>query len=122
MSGILNQITWVYTETLAPCVAFYRDVLGLPVVRDAGTAMIFETAPGARIGLCEVFGARVVQPAGSMITLVVADSEAVDAAYLRLKEAVAGGLSGPEEIARFGIYSFFCADPNGYQIEVQCFL
>jgi catechol 2,3-dioxygenase-like lactoylglutathione lyase family enzyme len=122
MKGVQYQITWVYTEALAPCVTFYRDTLGLAVAHDAGSAMIFETAPAARIGVCEAFGDRVVQPEGSMLTLVVADRAAVDAAYLRLKEAGVALRGAPEEIARFGIYSFFCADPNGYQIEVQCFL
>ena len=28
----------------------------------------------------------------------------------------------PEKIEQFGIYSFFCEDPNGYLIEVQTFL
>ncbi|MBO9399565.1 VOC family protein [Shimia sp. R9_3] len=122
MKGVQYQITWVYAEALAPCVTFYRDTLGLPVAHDAGSAMIFETAPGARIGVCEAFGDRVVQPEGSMITLVVEDRAAVDRAYTALKMANATLRGAPEEMARFGIYSFFCTDPNGYQIEVQCFL
>ncbi|MDA5557470.1 VOC family protein [Shimia sp. MMG029] len=122
MSAVQAQISWVYTDALAPCVRFYRDTLGLKVVRDAGSAMMFETGPGAQIGVCETFEGRVVQPEGSMITLVVADPEGVDQAYARLMAAQADLRGPPEEIARFGIYGFFCSDPNGYQIEVQCFL
>ncbi|WP_412551479.1 VOC family protein [Shimia sp. MIT910701] len=122
MTDVTGQITWVYTEKLATAASFYRDVLRLPLVRDAGTALIFETAPGARLGLCEAFDGRVVEPKGSMITLLVADRAAVDDWYARVTAAGATVRGALEVLERFGIYSFFCEDPNGYQIEVQCFL
>lgn len=122
MTDVTGQITWVYTEKLETAAGFYRDVLGLPVVRDAGSALIFETAPGARLGLCEAFEGRVVEPKGSMITLLVADRATVDDWYVRVTAAEASVRGAPEVLDRFGIYSFFCADPNGYQVEVQCFL
>ncbi|WP_299422752.1 VOC family protein [uncultured Shimia sp.] len=122
MTDVTAQITWVYTETLDAAAGFYRDVLRLPVVRDAGSALIFETAPGARLGLCEAFDGRIVEPKGGMITLLVADRGAVDDWYRRVTEAGATVRGAPEVLERFGIYSFFCEDPNGYQVEVQCFL
>ena len=121
MSSITGQISWVYTHELGVSVAFWRDALGLRVVRDAGTAMIFETAQGAMIGVCEAFEGRVVEPTGSMITLLVDDRAAVDGWFERLREQVEIR-AAPEILERFGIYSFFCADPNGYVVEVQCFL
>jgi len=122
MTDVTAQITWVYTEKLATAAGFYRDVLQLPVVRDAGSALIFETAPGARLGLCEAFDGRVVEPKGGMITLLVADRAAVDDWYAWVTAAAAAVRGAPEVLERFGIYSFFCEDPNGYQVEVQCFL
>ncbi|MCP4208075.1 MAG: VOC family protein [Shimia sp.] len=122
MTDVTAQITWVYTEKLDTAAGFYRDVLRLPVVRDAGSALIFAMAPGARLGLCEAFDGRVVQPAGGMITLLVADRAAVDAWYARVSAAGASVRGAPEVLTRFGIYSFFCEDPNGYVVEVQCFL
>ena len=122
MKAITGQISWVYTETLAPCVAFYRDALGLKVVLDAGQAMIFATAEGARIGVCETFADRVVEPSGGMITLLVDGVAAVDAWYARLETAGVDLQGAPQNMDRFGIYSFFVRDPNGYLIEVQCFL
>ena len=122
MSAITGQVSWVYCNKLTDAVAFYRDMLGLPVSRDAGSAMIFATATGAFIGLCETFEGRAVSPAGSMITLLVEDKAEVDRWYERL---MAGGVptqGAPQMIKRFGIYSFFCRDPNGYMIEVQTFL
>ncbi len=119
---VTGQITWVYTDTLERAAPFYRDTLGLRVVRDAGSALIFETAPGARIGLCETFDGRVVAPEGGMITLLVPDSAAVDAWHGRLSEAGAALRGAPAVLEKFGIYSFFCEDPNGYVLEIQCFL
>lgn len=117
-----GQISWVYTEDLASSVGFWRDVLGLAVVRDAGSAMIFETMPSAFIGVCEIFGGRVVQPEGSMTTLLVADQQTVDVWYAHLSGANVPIQGAPKELVQFGIYSFFCTDPNGYIIEIQCFL
>lgn len=122
MGVITGQISWVYTERLAPCVAFYRDALGLDVVLDAGTAMIFATSDGARVGVCETFEDRVVEPKGGMITLLVDGVAAVDAWYARLEAAGVDVQGPPEKMERFGIYSLFVRDPNGYLIEVQCFL
>ncbi len=122
MSGITGQISWVYTDRLAPCVAFYRDALGLEVVLDAGKAMIFATSEGARIGVCETFENRVVEPKGGMITLLVDGVGAVDAWFARLEAAGVDLQGAPAMLERFGIYSFFVRDPNGYLIEVQCFL
>ncbi|WP_299348761.1 VOC family protein [uncultured Shimia sp.] len=116
---ITGQITWVYTNDLEASVVFYRDVLGLPVWRDAGAAVIFEPLPGARIGVCTAFDGRVVEPKGSMITLL---SEDVDGWYDRLIAAGARLKGPPETLEQFGIYSLFCEDPNGYLVEIQTFL
>ncbi|WP_127113538.1 VOC family protein [Shimia sediminis] len=116
---ITGQITWVYTHDLVASVAFYRDALGLPVWRDAGAAVIFEPLPGAKIGVCTAFEDRVVEPAGSMITLLTDD---VDGWYDRLVAAGTTVKGPPEKLERFGIYSFFCEDPSGYTIEIQKFI
>ncbi|WP_131814334.1 VOC family protein [Shimia aestuarii] len=119
---IMGQITWVYAEDLGQTIPFYRDVLGLRIDRDSGAAMIFETAPGAFVGVCEAFDDRVVEPKGGMITLLVEDVATVDAWYQRMVDAGAIPMRAPEKMERFGIYSFFCRDPNGYVIEMQTFL
>jgi hypothetical protein len=36
--------------------------------------------------------------------------------------AMPGYLRPPEQIERFGIYSFFVKDPNGYLLEFQQFV
>ncbi len=79
---LTGQISWVYADEPGPARRFYADILGLEMVRDEGTAQIFQTGEGAFIGLCQAFEDRVVQPAGGMITLVTDD---VDGWYALLK-------------------------------------
>ena len=114
-----GMITWVYCHDLDEAAGFYGDMLGLTLWRDAGTARIYHASAQGFIGICTAFGDRVVQPAGGMITLLRDD---VDGCYARLKARGASLRGAPEELPQFGIYSFFCKDPNGYVIEVQRFL
>ena len=119
MAEITGLITWVYTEDLAETAQFYGEVLGLTLDRDAGAAQIFRAGPNALIGVCRAFEDRVVEPKGGMITLLTDD---VDSWYDRVVARGGQVLGPPERMDRFGIYSFFVPDPNGYVIEVQTFL
>ena len=117
--GISAQITWVYTVDLEQCRRFYSDALGLETVRDKGSALVFATVGGARIGVCEAFEDRVVEPRGGMISLVTDD---VDACYASLLARGVALEQPPHELERFGIRTFFVRDPNGYRLEFQQFL
>ena len=115
---INGQISWVYTRDLDSTVDFYSRLPGLDCVRDEGRARIFATAENAFIGVCEAFDDRVVEPEGGMISLLTDD---VDGFYQQL---VASGFAveePPHRLQRFGIYTFFLRDPNGYRIEFQQF-
>lgn len=118
-TGAASMITWVYCHDLTETAAFYGDVLGLPLWRDAGAARIYQAGGDALIGVCRAFEDRVVNPSGGMITLLRED---VDGWYDRLLAKGAKLRGTPEKIEQFGIYSFFCEDPNGYVIEIQTFL
>ncbi len=115
---ITQQITWVYTSNLEDTCAYYNRILGLELERDEGKARIFNAGEQASIGVCLAFEDRVVQPSGSMITLVTDD---VDGWYSLLKDRGADLLGPPRHLDEFGVYSFFSRDPNGYMIEVQSF-
>lgn len=119
MTAITSQISWVYSEDIDASFRFYEVALGLALERDAGSARIYRTAKGARIGVCGVFGDRVAAPAGSMITLITDD---VDGWYRALKARGVALKGPPEVLERFNIYSFFVTDPAGYVIEIQSFL
>lgn len=119
MREITGMIAWVYTDDLTGSARFYEKVLGLALERDAGTARIYRSSQGGMIGVCTAFADRVVEPRGGMITLLTED---VDGWYQKVT-AAGGRVKGPpERMERFGIYSFFVEDPNGYVIEVQTFL
>ena len=118
MPEINAQISWVYTHDPDATCRFYRDGLGLECVRDEGGAWIYATAAGARIGVCQAFEDRVVEPRGGMISLVTDD---VDAWYACLIERDIEVAEPPRRLERFGIRTFFVSDPNGYIIELQQF-
>jgi predicted enzyme related to lactoylglutathione lyase len=114
-----GQITWVYTDDLDATAYFYRQMLHLDCVRDEGSARIFATTEKSFIGVCEAFEDRVVEPAGGMITIL---TDNVDRCYESLVGKGVKIDKPPHRLERFGIYSFFIKDPNGYVIEFQQFL
>lgn len=117
-AGMVMQISWLYTEDLDESASFYGDMLGLECIRDEGGARVFATAENAGIGVCRVFAGRVVEPRGGMISIVSND---VDAWYRRLLDKGVEIAQPPHRLERFGIYTFFVTDPNGYVIEFQQF-
>ncbi len=117
--AINDTITWVYTDDLDTTCAFYADVLGLKLWRDAGVARIFELKPSNYVGVCVALDWRVVEPRGGMLTLLTDD---VDGWYTHLTAVNAPCKSPPARNDKFGIYAFLVEDPNGYLIEFQQFL
>ena len=113
------QITWVYCSDIEASHHFYAECLGLPLLRDEGSARIYQTTAGAAIGVCRAFEDRVVEPRGGMISLVTDD---VDGWYKRLSESGGTTRGAPHVLEKFGIYTFFAEDPDGYVIEFQQFL
>ena len=116
---VSKQITWVYTHDLEESCRFYSEKLGLTLWRDAGVARIYTVSDSSLIGVCTAFDDRVVEPKGSMITLVTDD---VDGWYETLQERGVIVEAPPHTLEQFGIYTFFTRDPNGYVIEFQQFL
>ena len=116
---IHQQIHWVYTTDLETSADFYANSLGLELAVDEGSAKIFKTAEAALVGVCQVFGDRVVAPEGSMLTFV---TDEVDAWYARMLETGADVEGEPHVLPQFDIYACFVRDPNGYRIEFQQFL
>ena len=118
-ASISGQISWVYTQDLDSTAYFYAGVLGLKCSRDEGAARIFATGDNAWIGVCEAFDDRVVEPRGTMISII---SDDVDAWYRRLIDIGMVIAQPPHRLEQFGIYTFFVRDPNGYRIEFQQFV
>lgn len=115
---VTSQIAWIYTHDIDLSTDFYTRKLGLECCRDEGRARIYRITESACIGVCEAFADRVVEPEGGMISLVTDD---VDAWYRCLLERGVDIDHPPRRLDRFGIYTFFVRDPNGYVIEFQQF-
>jgi catechol 2,3-dioxygenase-like lactoylglutathione lyase family enzyme len=118
--GIKGQITFLYTNDLERAGEFYQDVMGLRLALDQGTCRIYRTGKGAYLGICQVKGdQKLGDRKGVIFTLVVED---VDGWFAYLGEKGVHLQEEPQESQEYGIYHFFLKDPDGYVLEVQCFL
>jgi catechol 2,3-dioxygenase-like lactoylglutathione lyase family enzyme len=116
--GATLAITFLYYKDLPKAEAFYRDVLGLPLVIDQGDlAKIMQIAPNAHLGLVdEARGMNRWQAEKCVqVCLRVPD---VDAWHAYLQGKV-GGLSEMFVNDAIGIRAFVFRDPEGYQVEIQ---
>lgn len=109
-------ITFCYTNRFEETVAFYEQVLGLPLALDQGTCRIYRVADGGYLGFCNRDDAP--QPDGIILTLVTDD---VDGWYRRLSGLGVSFEKTPQHNPAYHIYHCFLRDPNGYLIEIQRF-
>jgi len=116
MTGFESQITFICTGDLESSTRFYGDLLGLPLVMDQGSCMIFRAAPGAFIGVCRREGT--VPPEGVILTLVTTD---VEGWYRRLMDAGVEFEKAPTFNPDYDITHCFCRDPAGCLVEIQHF-
>ena len=112
-----QQITFLHTQDLEETRHFYAHILGLPLVRDQGTCLIFRATEGAFIGFCEHI--EPILPGRKVILTLV--SEDVDGWYETLKARGARLVDPPKKHPKFQIYHFFLIDPDGYWVEIQRF-
>lgn len=112
-------ITFLYYKDLATAEAFYRDVMGFPMVIDQqGLAKIMRVCPGAHIGLVdEAHGMHRWAPTRPVqFCIRVAD---VDAWYTYIQTQGVENLSKMFVNDAIGIRAFVFDDPEGYQLEIQ---
>jgi lactoylglutathione lyase len=111
-------ITFLYYRDLPRAMAFYEDILGLPLAIDQGWCKIYQICPGAHVGLVdEAKGMNKWQPTKPVqICIRVPD---VDAWYAYAQEVALEGLSKLFVNDALGIRAFVFNDPEGYQIEIQ---
>jgi catechol 2,3-dioxygenase-like lactoylglutathione lyase family enzyme len=106
-------IVFFRTDSLEPLVAFYTERLGASVWREQPDCTILEYEE-FHFGFCE----RPPAETEGVLTFVVPDREGVDAVHGRLADVAR---EDPHENERYGIYQFFAEDPDGRNVEVQCF-
>lgn len=114
---ITQQITFLHAQNLVDTRHFYTDLLGLPLIRDQETCLIFEVREGAYFGFCQHI--EPIPPGRKVILTLVSDD--VDGWYRILKDHANNLIDPPVSNATYQIYHFFVPDPNGYWVEIQRF-
>ena len=117
MERATSFVAFYPCHDLAATTDFYTRDLGLTLVRDQKTCVIFKVAREAYLGFCQHEG-DIPNHKGVIITLVM---DNVDKAYQRLLRLHIETEGKPKQNKVFGIYHFFARDPDGYRLEVQRF-
>lgn len=114
---ITQQITFLHAENLSASREFYSDWLGLTLVRDQSTCLIFKVTDQAYLGFCEHI--EPITPGRKVILTLVSDD--VDGWYELLKTKTDNIIQPPQANSTYQIYHFFIKDPDGYWVEIQRF-
>ena len=111
-------ITFLYYRDLPKAMAFYQDVLGLPLAIDQGWCKIYRIAEGAHVGLVDESRGMNKWQAKKCVQLCIRVPD-VDAWYDYAQELSLDALSELFTSDALGIRAFVFNDPEGYQIEIQ---
>lgn len=116
--GVELAITFLYYRDLPAAMRFYEGALGLTLAIDQGWCKIYRISGAAHVGLVdESRGSHRAHPVKPVqLCLRVAD---VDAWRDWLGRWGADALTTPRTVEALGIRVFTCADPEGYQVEIQ---
>lgn len=117
-SNMTGFVAFYPCHDLAATTDFYTRDLGLRLVRDQKTCVIFKVAKEAYVGFCQYEG-DLPNHKGVIVTLLTDEVDEVYRRMLRLNVETEGK---PKQNDPFGIYHFFARDPDGYRLEVQRFL
>jgi len=111
-------ITFFYYRDLPAAMAFYENILGLPLAIDQGWCKIYRIADGAHVGLVDESRGMNKWQAVKSVQLCIRVPD-VDAWYAYAKEENLPNLSDLFVNDALGIRAFVFNDPEGYQIEIQ---
>ncbi len=110
MSGIF----FLSTRNLLSMVEFYKERIGMDVWLEQADCIIFQHG-NLLLGFCK----RDHADTDGMITFFFDTNDKVDQFYNKFKESSVGP---PKTNKKYGIYHFFCKDPEGRDVEFQRFL
>ncbi|PXW70234.1 catechol 2,3-dioxygenase-like lactoylglutathione lyase family enzyme [Loktanella sp. PT4BL] len=111
-------ITFLYYRDLPSAMAFYEDILGLPLAIDQGWCKIYRICAGAHVGLVDESRGMNKWQAVKPVQLCIRVRD-VDAWYAYAQEEDLANLSDLFVNDALGIRAFVFNDPEGYQIEIQ---
>ncbi len=109
-------ITFLPSNDLGRSAAFFEGVLGLVLVLDQGTCLIYRVTESSFIGVCKRNEFSDAEP---VITTIVADD--VDGWYQQVADAGWTDVSEPEHSDTYELYHMWVTDPDGNKLEVQRF-
>lgn len=111
-------ITFFYYRDLPAAMAFYEDVLGLPLAIDQGWCKIYQICPGAHVGLVDETKGMNKWASVKPVQLCIRVPN-VDDWYAYAQAQGLDNLSDLFVNDALGIRAFVFNDPEGYQIEIQ---
>jgi lactoylglutathione lyase len=111
-------ITFFYYQDLPRAMAFYEDVMGLPLAIDQGWCKIYQICPGAHVGLVDEAKGMNKWAEVKPVQLCIRVPN-VDAWYEYCTGLALDNLSELFVNDQLGIRAFVFNDPEGYQIEIQ---
>lgn len=111
-------ITFLYYRDLPTAMAFYEDILGLPLAIDQGWCKIYRICAGAHVGLVDESRGMNKWQAVKPVQLCIRVPD-VEAWYAYAQEECLANLSDLFVNHALGIRAFVFNDPEGYQIEIQ---
>ncbi len=114
MLSVKSQHSVLICREWEACVAFYRDVLGLPIVYQRNRFVEFEVTPDSRVGILEPLRPNAAEPGHEhvILSLCVPDIEEVH----KKLEARTTDLP-PIRKHPWGPRLFEIRDPEGWRIE-----
>lgn len=115
-NGFEQFVAFYPVRDLEESTRFYREILGLELVRDQGSCRIFRVQGDAYIGFCSHIAQDL--PGTVIITLVTPE---VDAWHRYLTSLGIPCSSPPTHNSTFNIYHAFYRDPDDYNVEIQRF-
>ncbi len=122
--GFLYPIVFLPCRDLEVVRSFYNGILGLELVLDQGSCLIFQVGAcgfGGHWGFCSGGKSELIHPKNVCLTLVVASRGEVDEWYERLTKLNVTCTKPPSYTAQFHIYNAFFRDPMNYTIVIQVF-
>jgi predicted enzyme related to lactoylglutathione lyase len=117
-AGADLAITFFYYKDLPAAMAFYEDVLGLPLAIDQGWCKIYRICAGAHVGLVDETRGMNRWAATKPVQLCIRVPD-VQAWFDYARDRGLSNLSSLFDNEPLGIRAFVFNDPEGYQIEIQ---
>ncbi|MDO4459356.1 MAG: VOC family protein [Clostridia bacterium] len=119
------MITFLPTHDIKSTEKFYTEKLGLKLYKsqNGGNTLIFDTGSGM-IGFSQITDDRNTPNSdkGVCISFVYDTKDEVDKKFAELESKGVKITGEPKELIKFGVYSFFFEDAEGYRLEIQAFL